>query len=144
MDAFRFEDPQGGEDGVTWFIALQTIEPELQWQDLREIVADVLLFGDGQDYKIGDFVVLPDRIEALVGMYPLRDITDLCRDWIDRSTKQIHTIRQSSGKFWRSDFTTQRVLDWDDFDTRRKSIRRTPRLAKLRVGEYYLHHHDDE
>ena len=144
MDAFRFHDPQGGHDGVTWQVTLRTIEPELQWQDLRELVADVLLSGDGRDYKIGDFVVLPDSVIALVGLYPSRDIVKHCLEWRMASAALINESRHREGEFWNSNADTDRVTDWDDFDARRKSMRRRPREAGLRVGEYYLHVSDDE
>lgn len=143
MDAFRFQDPRGGSDGVTWFVTLRTIEPDLQWQDLREIVADVFLSRDGEHYKIGDFVVLPDQVQLLVGMYPERDVGEQCRDWIDRSTAEINASRSRSGEFWNSAPKVERIRDWDEFDAHRKFIRRSPRSADLRVGEYYLHVNDD-
>lgn len=143
MDAFRFQDPQGGSDGVTWLVSFRTIEPELQWQDLREIVADVLLSFDGQEYKIGDFVVLPDQVRALVGMYPNRDTAEQCHGWMSRSAEQINASRNRTSDFWTAEPEMVRIRDWDDFDAQRKAIRRLPRATNLRVGEYYLHVHDE-
>ncbi|MGB0580559.1 MAG: hypothetical protein ACPGVU_12710 [Limisphaerales bacterium] len=144
MDAFRFQDPQGGTDGVTWQITLRPSEPDLQWQDLREIVADVLLAGDGLDYKIGDFVVLPDRLIALVGLYPGRILEQQSREWITTSAARIDECRERKGDFWKAKTESERIRDWDDFDARRKALRRAPREAGIRVGEFYLHVHDDE
>ncbi len=162
MDAFRFHDPLGGADGVTHFVTLRTIDSlpagtelsdevldrghgscELQWQDLREIVADVLLAGDGERYKIGDFVGMPNHIHVLVGMYPGFAMMDQCRDWIGQSTALINESRGRTGEFWHPEPVDTPVKDWDDFDGHRKYIRRDPKRGGLRVGEFYHHVADD-
>jgi putative transposase len=158
MDAFNFHDPQGGADGVTHFLTLRTVDSlppgtglsdevldqghgacEFQWQDLREMMADVLLSLDGECYKIGDFVIMPNHVHLLVGTYPGRQITDLWRDWIGRSTELISESRGRSGIFWHAEPVDCLVKDWDEFDERRKFIKRDPKRADLRVGEFYHH-----
>ena len=158
MDAFRFQDAAGAADGVTHFITLCTIdalterssasdevlnqgggECELQWQDLREIVADVLLAQDGEEYRIGDFVVMPNHLHVLVGLYPGRSVAEQAQAWMKRSTELINDFRRRTGNFWHDLVISSPVADWDDFDECRKRIRRDPKSAGLRVGEYYLH-----
>lgn len=158
MDAFRFHDPGAVPDGVTHFVTLRTKDSipagtaaasiaaeldkglgscELQWQDLREMLADVLLSLDGEDYKLGDFIVMPNHVHLLVGMYPGRSISDQCADWITRSTGLINESRGRYGEFWHAEVIDSLVMDWDEFDGYRKYIRRDPKRADLRVGEYY-------
>lgn len=163
MDAFLFRDPKGGTDGITHYLTLRTIDSlpvgiapsddeldkgygrcELQWQDLREIVADILFSLDGECYKIGDFVVMPNHVHLLVGMYPGRNCGDQIRDWMEQSTRLINATRRRTGDFWHRDPIDVRVRDWDDFDERRKYIRREPKRAGLRVGEFYHHVADED
>jgi len=158
MDAFRFRNPGGGPDGLTHFLTLRVVDAlpehaaptdealnrghgrcELQWQALREIVADVLLSGDGLAYKLGDFVVMPNHAHLLVGMHPGRRADEQCRQWMDESTRLINEARRRDGAFWHPEPINHRVRDWDDFDECRKRIHLDPKRAGLRVGEFYLH-----
>jgi len=163
MDAFQFQSEGNVADGGTHLITLRTVDAlssgmpiddgglnrgdggrELQWQDLREIVTDVLLAQDGEEYRLGDFVVMPNHLHALVGMYPGRNVAAQCEMWISRSTELINAFRSRTGDFWCADPVCEPVRNWDEFDERRKTLRRDPKAAGLRVGEYYLHVAEDD
>lgn len=163
MDAFQFQTGRGATDGGTHLITLRTVDSlglgsgvddreldqghgscELQWQDIREIVADVLLAQDGEEYRLGDFVVMPNHLHALVGMYPGRSVDAQCAVWISRSTELVNAFRSRAGEFWHPDAKCEQVKDWDEFDERRKRLRRDPKAAGLRVGEYYLRVAEDD
>jgi putative transposase len=108
----------------------------LKRQELAKIVADSLLFFDGDRYKMGDFVVMPNHAH-LLAVFPTEDeMYRQCDSWLHYTAVQINRALGTKGKFWQQEPFDHLVRSPEQYEYLRTYIADNPKKAHLQPGEY--------
>jgi putative transposase len=103
---------------------------------LAQIVADSLLHFDGQRYRLGDFVVMPNHVHLLAAFDSEGGLKEQCDSWLHYTAYQIHQRLGEQGKFWQQEPFDHLVRSPEQYEYLRAYIADNPRKAGLRPGEY--------
>ena len=109
----------------------------LKRRELSKIVADSLLYFDGDRYHIGDFVVMPNHVHLLVCLFSGTDLLKQCRSWKRFSAGKINKLLGRSGRFWQEESFDHLVRSPAQFCAIQHYIRDNP--SHLPNGEYFLY-----
>ena len=104
---------------------------------LSKIVADSLLYFNGNRYHIGDFVIMPNHVHLLVCLLDGTDLLKQCRSWEKFSAGKINKLLGRSGRFWQEESFDHLVRSPEQFCAIQQYIRKTPN--HLPNGEYFLY-----
>ena len=108
----------------------------LRRPELAKIVAESLLHFDGQRYRMGDFVVMPNHVH-LLAVFPTADaMKDQCDSWLHYTAFRINRAIGEKGKFWQQEPFDHLVRSPEQYDYLRRYIADNPHKAGLRPGEY--------
>jgi REP element-mobilizing transposase RayT len=105
---------------------------------LADQVANALLFFDGQRYALGDFVVMPNHVHALVRPLEGFELSDILHSWKSFTANQINRIVGRKGKLWQDESFDHIVRDEHYLLAYQHYIADNPRMANLREGEYRM------
>ena len=111
----------------------------LKRPQLAEVMAQSLLHFDGDRYRMGDFVVMPNHVHLLVRFIRGARLKEQCYSWKKYSAGQINRALGRRGHFWQGESYDHIVRDADEFQHYQEYIAENPRKAKLREGQY-LHY----
>ena len=75
----------------------------LKRPELAKIVADALLYFDGQRYRLGDFVVMPNHVHLLAAFSTAEALEAQCDSWLHFTAFQINRAIGEKGKFWQQE-----------------------------------------
>ncbi len=114
----------------------------LRRPELADIVATSLRYFDGERYRLGDFVVMPNHCHLLVGFPNYGRLLRRSRSWKKYTATQINQQIGRRGEFWQVDGFDHLVRNPDAFDYYRRYIADNPRRANLREGEYLYYRAD--
>jgi type I restriction enzyme R subunit len=104
---------------------------------LAGIVADALLHFDGQRYRMGDFIVMPNHVHLLAVFSSQECMRQQCDSWLHYSAFRIHQTIGEKGKLWQQEPFDHLVRSPEQYDYLRQYIADNPRKASLKPGEYY-------
>jgi putative transposase len=108
----------------------------LKRPELAKIVADSLLHFDGDRYRMGDFVVMPNHVHLLAA-FPNEDaMKKQCDSWLHFTAFQINKALGAKGKFWQQEPFDHLVRSVVQYEHLRLYIADNPKKARLRPGEY--------
>ena len=110
----------------------------LRRRELAEIVADSLLHFDGQRYRMGDFIVMPNHVHLLVSFPSEESLSVQCDSWLHYTARQINLKLGRKGKFWQQEPFDHLVRSEVQYDYLRRYIRDNGRKAGL-VEDHYLY-----
>jgi REP element-mobilizing transposase RayT len=68
--------------------------------DILRLVESVLIFFNGQRYALGEYVVMPNHVHALVRPLANHDLYRILHSWKSFSANQINKIIGSRGSVW--------------------------------------------
>ena len=108
--------------------------------ELNAIVAASLLHFDSSRYHLGDFVVMPNHVHALVCLLDDTEIVAQCTSWKRFSARMINRALSQKGRFWQEESFDHLVRSPEQFAAIRHYIAGNPR--NLNVGEYFLYRFD--
>jgi hypothetical protein len=108
----------------------------LRRPDLSLIVAGNLLHGDGSEYQLSDFVVMPNHVHVLAQFRSEGGMKRCCYDWKHYTARQIHEELGRRGHFWQTESFDHLVRSAVQFEYLRAYIERNPIAAGLAHGEY--------
>jgi REP-associated tyrosine transposase len=108
----------------------------LRRPELASIVALNLLHGDGSEYELSDFVVMPNHVHLLGQFRSEGAIKRCCRDWKHYTARRIHEELGRRGHFWQTESFDHLVRSPEQFEYLRRYIERNPVAAGLHAGEY--------
>jgi len=115
----------------------------LRQPDLAKIVADSLLHFDGQRYRLGDFVVMPNHVH-LLAVFPSEDaMRKQCDSWLHYTAVQLNRALQSRGSFWQEEPFDHLVRSPQQYEYLRMYIADNPEKAGLKPGEYLYRRYVD-
>jgi len=110
----------------------------LKRPELARIVADNLRHLDGQRYRLGDFVVMPNHVHLLVCLLGQTDLEKQCYSWKKYTGTQINRALGQRGRFWHEESFDHLVRSPEEFDHLRRYIGENPQEARLQEGEYLV------
>jgi type I restriction enzyme R subunit len=105
---------------------------------IARLVEAELLWGDGSQYLLGDFVIMPNHVHTLIE--PLGDsrLSDILRSWKGRSARLINQRLNRAGRIWMPEYFDHLVRSYDHLLKYQDYIRRNPVTAGLSPGEFIL------
>jgi hypothetical protein len=109
----------------------------LRQPELSAIVAQSLLHFDRERYYMGDFVVMPNHVHALVCLIGAADILEQCYSWKKFSASQINKTLGSSGRFWQEESFDHLVRSTNQLQALQSYVASNPK--QLCRGEYFLY-----
>ena len=108
----------------------------LRHPQLAQIVADSLMFFDGERYRMGDFVVMPNHVHLLASFPTAEAMVKQCDSWMHFTAFEINKQLGQKGKLWQQEPFDHLVRSALQYDYLRNYIARNPREANLRPNEY--------
>jgi type I restriction enzyme R subunit len=108
----------------------------LKRPELAQIVADSLLHFDGQRYRMGDFVVMPNHVHLLAAFSTAEAMKEQCDSWLHYTAFRVNQSTGESGKFWQQEPFDHLVRSLEQYEHLRQYIADNPHKAFLKPGEY--------
>ena len=108
----------------------------LRRPELAQIVADSLLHFDGERYRMGDFIVMPNHVHLLAAFATAEVMKEQCDSWLHYTAFRINQTIGEKGKFWQQEPFDHLVRSPEQYDYLRQYIADNPLKAGLKPGEY--------
>lgn len=103
---------------------------------IARIVADSLLHFDGDRYRMGDFVVMPNHVHLLAAFPTAEGMKRQCGSWMHFTAVQVNKVLGEKGHFWQREPFDHLVRSPEQYAFLREYIAENPVKAKLKPGEY--------
>lgn len=101
-----------------------------------KIVADSLLYANGELYELTDFIVMPNHVHLLGTYFHEAAMLQQCESWKHYTARQIHRHIGGTGRFWQQDGFDYLVRSEDQFNHYRLYVADNPSKACLPEGQY--------
>ena len=111
---------------------------ELRDPKLAKHVANALQHFDGQRYRLGDFVVMPNHVHVLVCLLGDTEVETLCKSWKRFAARQINLALNRGGRFWQEESFDHLVRSAAQFEYLQHYIAQNPIKAGLAPHEFLL------
>ncbi|HEX9048510.1 MAG TPA: AAA family ATPase [Verrucomicrobiae bacterium] len=107
--------------------------------DLRQVVEDVLIHDDGVQYRLRDFVVMPNHVHVLVTPLNGHSLSNIEQAWKSVSSHEINKLSRQTGSFWQKESFDHIVRDEQQLERFISYIQRNPDFLppKLRGAVAY-------
>ncbi len=109
----------------------------LKRPELAQIVADSLLHFDGQRYRLGDFIVMPNHVHLLAVFLTAEAMQAQCDSWLHFTALRFNQALDEQGKFWQQEPFDHLVRSPEQYDYLRQYIADNPHKAGLKPREYF-------
>jgi len=109
----------------------------LQDPNNSEILADALLFFDGDRYALGDFVVMPNHVHLLVTPSPNESLKQILHSWKRHSARAINQRIHREGQLWQHESYDHIVRNAEQLKRIQKYIANNPK--NLKASEFVYH-----
>ena len=113
-------------------------ESWLKQKEVQGIVAAGMRHFDGIRLHLGDFVIMPNHVHALmtpIDGFELEEVLHSVKSW---TANQVNGVLSRTGELWMKDSFDRLVRDGEELLRIQQYIRRNPVKAKLIAGEFYL------
>jgi REP element-mobilizing transposase RayT len=110
----------------------------LRRPECAQAVVDTLAHGDGAQYDLGTFVVMPNHVHLLVVPRPGHDLSDLTHAWERISAHRINRALGRRGSLWSEDAYDHIVRDQAELERTDAYVRQNPEKAGLQQGMFVL------
>ena len=70
----------------------------------REILETSMRHDDGPAYRLGEFVIMPNHVHALVQMLPGHELSDAIKAWKSISARRIRKRLERLGSYWMDEY----------------------------------------
>ncbi len=108
----------------------------LQKPQHAKIVADSLMFFDGDRYRMGDFIVMPNHVHLLAVFGSEERLKEQCDSWMHFTARKINLQTGAKGKFWQQEPFDHLVRSPEQYSYLRDYIKDNGRKAKLQPNQY--------
>lgn len=115
----------------------------LRRPELAQIVADSLLYFDGERYRMGDFIVMPNHIHLLAAFGSPEMLIEQCDSWLHYTAFQINKQLGRKGTFWQQEPFDHLVRSPEQYEYLRDYIRDNSVKAGLKPGEYVYRRYEE-
>lgn len=103
---------------------------------LAQIVADSLMYFDGDRYRMGDFVVMPNHVHLLAAFPDPDKVERQFGSWLHYTAYQINRAIGEKGHFWQQEPFDHLVRSVEQYEYLCRYIADNPKRARLAPGEY--------
>ncbi|WP_164103392.1 transposase [Candidatus Laterigemmans baculatus] len=110
---------------------------QLRKRELAEIVSETLLHFDGDRYRMGDFIVMPNHVHLLAAFASEESLVNQCDSWLHFSARQINLVIGQKGKFWQQEPFDHLVRSPEQYEYLRRYIRDNGLKAGLPEQDYF-------
>ena len=104
---------------------------------LSKIVADSLMHFDGDRYRMGDFVIMPNHVHLLAAFNSPETMRKQFASWLRFTAREINQCLNSNRHFWQQEPFDHLVRSPEQYQHLRNYIKCNPEKAGLRSGEYF-------
>ena len=104
--------------------------------DLARIVADALLHFDGERYRMGDFVVMPNHVHLLAAFPSAEAMRKQYGSWLHYTAVQVNRALGEKGHLWQKEPFDHLVRSPAQYEYLRGYIADNPGKAGLQPGEF--------
>jgi type I restriction enzyme R subunit len=110
----------------------------LQQPNIAKIAADSLVYFQGVRLDVGDFVIMPNHVHALMTPYAGFELEDIIQSIKSFTSNQINRELKRTGTLWMRESYDRIVRDGEELLRIQPYIRANPEKAGLSKGEYAL------
>jgi|KBSMisStandDraft_5_1062788.scaffolds.fasta_scaffold444837_2 REP element-mobilizing transposase RayT len=110
--------------------------------ECAKIVDEALRHFDRQRLVLISSVVMPSHVHALLIQNPEHPLEHLLHSWKSFSSRNVNRLVGRSGTLWQRSYFDRLVRDEKHFRNCLRYIRRNPKKAHLKPGEYILYESD--
>lgn len=103
----------------------------LSQPEIADIVANSLLYFDGDRYEMLDFVIMPNHVHVLAVFPDKAAMIEQCDSWKHFTARRINAKLGTQGRFWQQDAFDHLVRHEGQFRRLRDYIAQNPRKACL-------------
>ena len=107
----------------------------LRARKYAQIVADALLYFDGERYTMGDFIVMPNHVHLLCAFFDPERMRKHIRSWLSYTARRINKLIGRRGKFWQDEPFDHLVRNERQYEYLRSYIKDNPIKAGLHPDE---------
>lgn len=104
---------------------------------LSGIVADSLLHFDGERYRMGDFIVMPNHVHLMASFRDPEAMEAQFTSWMRYTASSIHKEIGERGSFWQREPFDHLVRSIEQYEYLRLYILENPQKAGLKNGEFH-------
>ena len=105
--------------------------------ELRAMVTESLHHFDGVRYHLGDYVVMPNHVHAIVGLLGSVRIDAVCSSWKRSAARRINAALGQKGRFWQEESFDHLIRTPKQFRAIQQYIAENPR--NLHPDQYTLY-----
>jgi putative transposase len=102
------------------------------------IVENALLHFDNSRYHLGDYVIMPNHVHALLSPLCDQSFGQICGSWKRFTAREINKLVGREGSLWQHETFDHLVRSQASLEGFRRYIRENPVKARLREGEYRI------
>jgi Rad3-related DNA helicase/REP element-mobilizing transposase RayT len=110
----------------------------LKQPQISTLVEEALRFFDGQRYRLGHFVVMPNHVHALVRPLDGHTLSGILHSWKSFTAKKMNAVLGREGKVWQDESFDCIVRDAFVLERFSAYVQENPGKAKLHEGEFRL------
>ncbi len=109
---------------------------------LARIVADALMHFDGDRYRMGDFIIMPNHVHLLAAFASPELMEKQFDSWLHFTADRINPLIGSHDHFWQQKPFDHLVRSLEQYDYLRNYIAMNPEKARLQPGEFYYRRYE--
>ncbi len=108
----------------------------LRQPEIARIVESALRHFDGQRYALGEFVIMPNHVHAIVTPLADNTLSDILHSWKSYTAHQINRLLGRNGPVWQDESFDHIIRNEHTLEQTAEYIRQNPVRAGLKEGEY--------
>jgi putative transposase len=114
----------------------------LSQPEIASVISDALLHFDGDRYRMGDFIVMPNHVHLLATFAQRDQMRKQFGSWLHYTAVQINRRIGSRGTFWQKEPFDHLVRSSEQYTYLRNYIADNPQKAKLQAGQYHYRRYE--
>jgi len=108
----------------------------LKQPELAKIVAEAVLYYDGDKYDIDRFVVMPNHVHAIVQFRSGASLKTVSQSWMRYTARKIKSAIGEPGVFWQPEAFDHIIRSPEQFEYLQQYVFENPKKANLCEGEF--------
>jgi len=103
---------------------------------IADLVAGALRFGDGRQYRLIAWCVMPNHVHVIFRLLPGQDLAAVVRTWKTYSARRANQILGRTGTFWQREYYDRLVRKDGELDRAVQYVLSNPERAALREWKW--------
>jgi REP element-mobilizing transposase RayT len=105
---------------------------------ISKIVKQTLLHFDGERYRLGDYVVMPNHVHVIVEPIKGHPLSKIMQSWKGFSAREINKVHDTKGSIWMDESFDHIIRREFSFFKFQDYIRENPKKARLTSSSFRL------